>query len=94
MILLCNGFLRSILLSSNLVYATTISQVPLRLTDGLNRLVGQGQSCELSNSPVKGHSFPSLLDVTLDDLTAGLESGLFTSVDLVNVGRRASDLII
>ncbi|KAI1394742.1 amidase signature enzyme [Hypoxylon fuscum] len=33
---------------------------------------------------VKGKPFPSLIDVTIDDLSAGLESGLFTSVDLVN----------
>lgn len=29
-------------------------------------------------------SFPSLLDVTLEELVVGLEAGLFTSVDLVN----------
>lgn len=34
---------------------------------------------------VKGQPFPSLLDVTIEELGAGLESGLFTSVDLVNV---------
>lgn len=33
---------------------------------------------------VKGQEFPSLIDVTIDDLQDGLESGLFTSVDLVN----------
>ncbi|KAI9170660.1 putative amidase [Paramyrothecium foliicola] len=32
---------------------------------------------------VKGQPFPSLIDVTIDDLNGGLESGLFTSVDLV-----------
>lgn len=32
---------------------------------------------------MKGKPFPSLIDVTIDDLSAGLESGLFTSVDLV-----------
>lgn len=36
---------------------------------------------------VKGQPFPSLIDVTLDDLVEGLESGLFTSVDLVKVRR-------
>lgn len=35
--------------------------------------------------PVKGKPFPSLIDVTLEDLSTGLESGQFTSVDLVNV---------
>ncbi|KAF1349979.1 amidase [Delphinella strobiligena] len=33
---------------------------------------------------IKGKQFPSLIDVTLEDLVDGLESGLFTSVDLVN----------
>jgi amidase len=32
---------------------------------------------------VKGEIFPSLIDVTLEELASGLESGLFTSVDLV-----------
>jgi len=34
---------------------------------------------------VKGTSFPRLIDVTLEELETGLESGLFTSVDLVTV---------
>jgi len=29
--------------------------------------------------------FPALIEVTLEELETGLESGLFTSVDLVNV---------
>ncbi|KAI8268160.1 putative amidase [Colletotrichum sp. SAR11_239] len=33
---------------------------------------------------VKGTPFPSLIDVTIDELAEGLENGLFTSVDLVN----------
>ena len=32
---------------------------------------------------VKGQPFPALIDVTTEDLAGGLESGLFTSVDLV-----------
>lgn len=32
--------------------------------------------------------YPRLIEVTLEDLDTGLESGLFTSVDLVNVGPR------
>ncbi|KAI9713729.1 MAG: hypothetical protein M1812_006567 [Candelaria pacifica] len=32
---------------------------------------------------VKGKPFPDLVDVTVEDLTTGLESGQFTSVDLV-----------
>ena len=34
---------------------------------------------------VKGKPFPSLIDVTLEDLDSGLKKGLFTSVDLVKV---------
>ncbi|OHW97732.1 amidase [Colletotrichum incanum] len=33
---------------------------------------------------VKGVPFPSLMDVTIDELAEGLENGLFTSVELVN----------
>lgn len=32
-------------------------------------------------------AFPSLLDATLDDITKGLEAGLFTSVDLTSVSQ-------
>ncbi|KAK3395723.1 amidase signature domain-containing protein [Sordaria brevicollis] len=38
----------------------------------------------LSGSSVSDVQFPSLLDADLEDLAAGLEKGLFTSVDLVN----------
>lgn len=34
---------------------------------------------------VNGKPFPRLIDVTVDDLIIGLESGQFTSVDLVKV---------
>ncbi|KAK5074150.1 hypothetical protein LTS08_005109 [Lithohypha guttulata] len=44
-------------------------------------LVSAQSSC---NSSINGTPFPSLLDVTLEELATGLESGLFTSVDLVN----------
>ncbi|MCJ1373951.1 hypothetical protein MMC20_005181 [Loxospora ochrophaea] len=41
------------------------------------------QDC--STTPlVNGKPFPSLIDVTVEDLATGLESGQFTSVDLVN----------
>jgi len=36
---------------------------------------------------VKGTPFPKLIDITLEELETGLESGLFTSVDLVIVCR-------
>ena len=39
----------------------------------------------LTCESAKGKPFPSLIDVTLEDLSTGLESGQFTSVDLVNV---------
>ncbi|KAK1778285.1 amidase signature domain-containing protein [Copromyces sp. CBS 386.78] len=42
----------------------------------------------LLGSTVNGVHFPSLLDADLEDLAAGLEKGLFTSVDLVNAYTR------
>ncbi|KAB5551022.1 amidase signature domain-containing protein [Coniochaeta sp. 2T2.1] len=36
-----------------------------------------------NGATVKGKAFPDLIDVTIDDLSEGLNSGLFTSVDLV-----------
>jgi hypothetical protein len=75
----------SILLGGYIVNAAVISQTTVGLIGELNRLFRRGQVCELRNHPVKGQPFPSLIDVTLDDLTTGLESGLFTSVDLVTV---------
>lgn len=38
-----------------------------------------------SRTDIDGHSFPPLIDATLEDLVQGLDAGLFTSVDLVNV---------
>jgi hypothetical protein len=83
--LLSNFLLPSMLLGSSFVHATTVTQVALGLIDELKRLFRQDHACEPSNLMVKGQPFPSLLDVTLDELTTGLESGLFTSVDLVKV---------
>jgi hypothetical protein len=37
-----------------------------------------------SRTAINGMPFPSLIDATTEDLISGLESGLFTSVDLVN----------
>ncbi|KAJ4424368.1 hypothetical protein N0V82_000887 [Gnomoniopsis sp. IMI 355080] len=42
--------------------------------------VCQGQS----STAINGHDFPPLIEATLEDLVSGLDSGLFTSVDLVN----------
>jgi amidase len=36
-----------------------------------------------STQLIKGEAFPTMIDVTLEDLEAGLEAGLFSSVDLV-----------
>lgn len=58
-----------------------------------NILVRRRQVCivlfsrwpDAEGSPVNGRPFPSLIDVTTEQLNVGLESGQFTSVDLVNV---------
>lgn len=42
------------------------------------------QSATNATTSVNGTPFPSLIDVTTEELIVGLESGLFTSVDLVN----------
>ena len=34
----------------------------------------------------RGRSFPSLIEATLEDISKGLEAGVFTSVELVAVG--------
>lgn len=44
------------------------------------------ESCP-DTSVIKGTPFPKLIDVTLEELETGLESGLFSSVDLVTVCR-------
>src|ERR1700744_305167 len=39
--------------------------------------------CWNQSTAIKGTAFPPLIDATTEDLVRGLESGLFTSVDLV-----------
>lgn len=39
----------------------------------------------LASAAPGGHEFPKLLDATASELTAGLDKGEFTSVDLVKV---------
>lgn len=39
----------------------------------------------IETAPAAAARFPSLIDATIDDLNEGLGSGLFTSVDLVQV---------
>ena len=42
------------------------------------------QQCYNSTTAIDGKPFPPLIEATTEELTTGLESGLFTSVDLVN----------
>ncbi|KAB5578320.1 amidase [Coniochaeta sp. 2T2.1] len=56
---------------------------------GTASYLGQGilasaQVCSNSSTAIGGTPFPPLIEATLEDLAKGLESGLFTSVDLVN----------
>ena len=53
----------------------------LGLAHGLAAFV-QTPFCATSQL-IKGVPFPTMIDVTLEDLVYGLETGLFTSVDLV-----------
>jgi hypothetical protein len=43
------------------------------------------QSCFNQSTAINGKPFPPLIEATTEDLAVGLESGLFTSVDLVKV---------
>lgn len=45
---------------------------------------GQPSTCANSSTAIDGKPFPPLIEATLDDLVWGLDTGLFTSVDLVN----------
>lgn len=51
---------------------------------------GSAQVCRNSSTAIGGKPFPPLIEATTEDLITGLESGLFTSVDLVNVSYLAS----
>ncbi|KAH8662187.1 amidase [Xylariales sp. PMI_506] len=54
-------------------------------TLGLVALLGFAHAqCTNSSTSIDGKPFPPLIEATLEDLVSGLESGLFTSVDLVN----------
>ncbi|KAK8099201.1 uncharacterized protein PG998_012442 [Apiospora kogelbergensis] len=57
----------------------------------LSAIVGAGQTLSTSNregvgpsTAIGGTPFPPLIEATLEDLASGLDSGLFTSVNLVN----------
>ena len=56
----------------------------LLLVLSLNKLVS-AQLCYNQSTAINGTSFPPLIEATTEDLVRGLESGLFTSVDLVQV---------
>ena len=47
-------------------------------------LIASAQVCSNSSTAINGKPFPPLIEATTEDLITGLESGLFTSVDLVN----------
>lgn len=47
-------------------------------------LLVAAQICSNASTAIDGRPFPPLIDATTEDLITGLESGLFTSVDLVN----------
>jgi hypothetical protein len=53
-------------------------------------VVTNAQSCYNATTAINGKAFPSLIDATTEDLMSGMESGLFTSVDLVNVSNDAT----
>ena len=55
----------------------------LALISALLQLVSGIYFPPYTSTRLNGTTFPSLLDVDLEDLVTGLESGLFTSVDLV-----------
>ena len=52
-----------------------------------------GQACSNSSTAINGKAFPPLIEATTEDLITGLESGLFTSVDLVTVSHMPSSAI-
>ncbi|KAK8102714.1 glutamyl-tRNA(Gln) amidotransferase subunit A [Apiospora sp. TS-2023a] len=47
-------------------------------------LPASSEECSSTSTAIGGTPFPPLIEATLEDLVNGLESGLFTSVDLVN----------
>lgn len=85
------------ILSSSLFCLSIIASAPLigMATLSLLRLLGltwlalsgvvYSQSCFNQSTAINGKSFPPLIEATTEDLISGLESGLFTSVDLVTV---------
>ncbi|KKY18807.1 putative glutamyl-trna amidotransferase subunit a [Phaeomoniella chlamydospora] len=58
--------------------------VCLTVSSGVVLFSANAQVCSNASTAIGGKPFPSLIDATTEDLVTGLESGLFTSVDLVN----------
>lgn len=50
---------------------------------------GLAQKCVNPSTAINGVPFPSLLDVTTEELITGLEAGLFTSVQLTQVCQKS-----
>jgi amidase len=53
------------------------------LTLALSAITLVGAQCYNQSTSINGTAFPPLIKATTEDLVRGLESGLFTSVDLV-----------
>jgi amidase len=79
-------------LSANVLYATEemVSRMSFKILTRylvallpFNLLIA-AQICPNASTAIDGKPFPPLIDATTEDLITGLESGLFTSVDLVN----------
>ena len=60
----------------------TLAFAVLGLAHGLVASIHHPQTCQ-TKQIVNGVPFPTMIDATLEDLESGLETGLFTSVDLV-----------
>lgn len=80
-----------VLLLASLCWSETVKMLGSSVTQSLVALAAtvvclcQAQSAPSNPSTaIDGTPFPPLIDATLDDLVHGLDSGLFTSVDLVN----------
>lgn len=65
------------------VVAMALTQFHIAVSFHVPKLQNHWEAADLLTGT--GKSFPALINVTLEDLQRGLETGLFTSVDLVNV---------
>ncbi|SPO01773.1 related to amidase [Cephalotrichum gorgonifer] len=67
-----------------LIYKLAFAVALCAATDVGQRVILPPVARADSTTAIRDERFPPLLDATLEDLASGLESGLFTSVDLVN----------